>query len=316
MISIVVATHDRAALLPRLVGALEKQDAGLGSELEVVIVDDGSRDDTPAVLRDLAATSHLDLRVERLPVSRGPAAARNVGWRAASGTIVAFTDDDCVPDRGWLSALVAGARAADVVQGRTLPDPAQADAVGPFSRTVEVTSEDGYYQTCNIAYRRDVLERVGGFDERLTHSGEDTDLAWRARDAGAVTRFAPDALVLHDVRPSSLLVQLRDTTRWDGVVLCTRLHPGLRAMFHRRWFWKASHPPALLAAAGVVGAVATRRVAPLALVAPYVRHRIAGAPLRGGPRRRVAAIPGALVADLAEVAVLAAASARHRTVLL
>jgi glycosyltransferase involved in cell wall biosynthesis len=261
----------------------------------------------------------------RLDPGRGPAAARNLGWRATDAPLVAFTDDDCVPGPGWLAALSAAAARAGMAQGQTVPDPAQAAGRGPFSRTLEVREETGYYQTCNMAYRRDVLERLGGFDERFRYpTGEDTDLAWRALEDGASAEFVPAAIVYHDVRSSSFLAHLRDTRRWEGVVLAVRLHPRLRDRFHRRWFWKPSHPPAIAAAVGVALVVVSRApvrrrlsaLSALALMAPYVRYRSRVLPLEGGPRRRVAAIPLALVADLAEVGVLAAASARYRTLLL
>ena len=322
--SVVVATRNRADRLHRLVDALVAQDDG--GPFEVVIADDASDDDTVATAARLAGihAATLPVRVVRLWRQAGPAAARNRGWRAARASCIAFTDDDCVPQPGWLHALVAGLERADVAQGRTVPDPRQAERRGPFSRTLEVTAETGYYETANIAYRRQVLERVGGFDERFRYpTGEDTDLAWRARDAGARTTFVPEAVVYHDVRPSSFLTHLRDLRRWDGVVLAATLHPELRDLFHRRWWWRGSHPPALLAGVGTgmaVAAVARRRwwrlVPAAALVAPYARYRLRIEPLAGGPRRRAAAIPAALLADLGEVGVLARSSLRYRTLLL
>lgn len=318
-VSVVVATHRRPHVLNRLVTAIEGQ-RGAG-DVELIVVDDASGDGTWSELQRLAATSRVPMRIVAREHNGGPAAARNSGWPLARAPIVAFTDDDCVPQAGWLAALVAGVGAGtDVVQGRTLPDPDQAASLGPFSRTLEVNAEDGFYQTCNIAYRRPVLERVGGFDERFRQSAEDTDLAWRARAAGATTAFAPDALVFHDVRPSSFRAHLAGTTRWDGVVLIVREHPGVRDHLHRRWFWKASHPKAMLAAAGLTATVLARRrtsrLAGAVAIVPYLRYRTAVAPLRGGPRRRVAVIPLALVADLFEVGVLATASVRYGCLLL
>jgi glycosyltransferase involved in cell wall biosynthesis len=316
--SVVVATHERAHLLPRLLGALEAQ-VGAGP-FEVIVVDDASDDGTWRTLQALVRDARIPLRPFRLERNSGPATARNAGWRAARAPLVAFTDDDCVPQPTWLSALTAALGEADLVQGRTLPDPAQLGNTGPFSRTQEVTAENGFYQTCNIGYRRALLVSLDGFDDRL-HTGEDTELAWRARATGARSVFEPAALVHHDIRPSSFLVNLRDTSRWAGVVLAVRLHPGLRDHLYRHWFWKDSHPPAVLAAVGllIVGRPASttlNRLVGLGLVAAYVRYRSRSNPLRGGPRRRLAAIPAALVVDLAEVGVMAAASVRHRTLLL
>src|SRR6478609_4994583 len=109
-LSIVVATRSRADRLRALLAAL-------GDGLDVVAVADGATPEVLAVLRD------APVRVVELSPGRGPAAARNAGWRAATGSVVAFTDDDCVPSPGWAAAL-AGAAGADedvVVQGPVEP---------------------------------------------------------------------------------------------------------------------------------------------------------------------------------------------------
>jgi len=292
----------------------------------VVIVDDASPDDSSpdgpaAALERLSATARIRILALRQDRNAGPAAARNRGWRAGHGALVAFTDDDCTPTPGWLAALVAGFADADVVQGRTAPDPAQVHNHGPFSRTLDVAGPNGFFQTCNVGYRRADLESVGGFDESFRHPmGEDTELAWRVIGTGARTGFAPDALVHHDVRPSSLVTSLRDMGRWESVVLTARRYPPVRQFLHSRWFWKASHPPALLALAGLMLLLGSRgraRIGAAALLGPYVRHRLLVTPLPGTRRRaRVTLLPAALVHDLAEVAVLAAASVRYRRLLL
>lgn len=319
-VAVVVATYGRAALLPRLLAALQGQ---VGAPpCEVVVVDDGSRDQTPAVLHRLASASSVPVRIVRLPRNRGPATARNAGWRSSDAALVAFTDDDCVPTPGWLASLVRPLVDADLAQGCTLPDPAQLARSGPFSRTLRIEREDGFYQTCNIAYRRSVLEQAGGFDEAFRHpAGEDTELAWRVLEAGARSVFVPEALVHHDVRPSSVLAALRDTPRWGSVVLAVHKHPPLRGRLHSRVFWRASHPPALLATAGlcVLALGRTRTYVPLAAVlcTPYARLRLVTDPLpTAGPRRRVALLPAALLVDAAEVGVCAAASVRRRCLLL
>src|SRR4051812_244886 len=90
--SVVVATRNRAALLPRLVAALEAQ-AGAPA-FEVVLVDDASHDHTPTTLEQLTESASVPVRHLRLDENRGPATARNAGWRAARGELIAFTDDD------------------------------------------------------------------------------------------------------------------------------------------------------------------------------------------------------------------------------
>ena len=310
----VVATHERSALLRRLVAALEAQrDA---PPFEVVIVDDGSKDDTWAVLGELGAQSSVPLRPLRLDENRGPATARNVGWRAATAPLIAFTDDDCTPQPGWMRALGTALTTYDIALGATEPDPAQEENRGPFSHTMRIKGESGYYPTCNVGYRRDVLERAAGFDERFRYAyGEDADLAWRAKEAGARSTFVADAVVLHDIRPGSVRSYLADLRRRSGVVVLAGLHPGMRSLLHRGIFFRPSHPTALVAAAGIAAAIAPVpapwRLLGAALITPYVRHRRAH-PMPGLRWPGYRAVPVALATDLLEVAVLARASLRFR----
>jgi GT2 family glycosyltransferase len=319
-ISVVVATHNRSSLLPRLVHALERQ-TGLPS-FEVVVVDDASTDDTRSVLERLRAKASVPLKVLSTPRNAGPATARNLGWRAAGAPLVAFTDDDCTPDPGWLAALRARLDEADLVQGRTLSDPDGWPARSVFARTVEVTFERGFYETCNMGYRRALLERLGGFDESFRHPfGEDADLAWRALEAGARSAFEPDALVIHAVWPSSFGAHLREAARRDGIVRAVGRHPQLRSRLHRRWFYQQSHPYAIAAAVGLglcARGAARRRLSiiGLALVAPYADFRLRVKPVRGRRRNLPALVALLLAGDLAEIAVLARASARYRTLVL
>jgi GT2 family glycosyltransferase len=318
-VSVVVATYNRQARLGRLLDSLGAQRNA--PPFEVVVVDDGSTDGTGRVLEDRHPPS-FTLRVVRQQSNRGPAAARNAGWRAATGDVVCFTDDDCRPEPDWLGRLLAALEGVDVAQGRTVPDPAEAGNRGPFSRTMHVPYEQGFYETCNIAYRRQWLHDLGGFDERFRFpQGEDTDLAWRARGAGARTAFAADAVVRHAVWPSDFTAHLRDMRRRDGLVLMYRKHPGLRRHFGRRVLFRQIHGPTI-AAAGALLALSARRRSPacwfLATAAggwyAWVCHLV-----RPGPPRRwqwPIVLPLAFVADVYEVAVMARASVRYRTLLL
>jgi GT2 family glycosyltransferase len=317
-ISVVVATHNRAPLLARLFAGLEAQ-VGI-ADFDVVIVDDASTDDTWPVLNALADRSSLDITCERLPRNAGPATARNIGWRATSASIVAFTDDDCAPTPGWLARLHKSAADADVVQGRTLPDPSQRHNLGPFSRLLDVAHEEGFYQTCNIAYRREILERLDGFFEEFRFpAGEDTDLAWRAKESGATTYFDANAIVHHDIRPSDFWVAIKDTWRWQSAALTVSRHPQLREAFVSKYVWRESHRVALGALAGVAAVALKPRsraawVAGATAAAPYVRYRTKTAPLPGiGPRRRWLLLPGALAVDTAEIASCLVGSVKHRT---
>jgi glycosyltransferase involved in cell wall biosynthesis len=321
--TVVVATRNRARLLPRLVAALEAQEGA--PPFEVVIVDDASTDATPAVLHSLAERSSLALRVERQPVRGGQSAGRDRGWRAGRGDLVLFTDDDCVPSPGWVAALVRELDEVDLVQGRTIPAPDQSANDGPFSRTLEVTEANGTYATCNMGYRRAWLEKVDGFDVRYRqHAGEDTDLALRCRELGASFAFAADALVEHDVRPSSFRAALKGTWRWHTLPTTLRRHPDLASAFHSDHVWRESHvptAPALAgAAAGILCGLAGRpRIGAVVAAAsglPYASYRLRRVPVTLSKPARIALLPATFVVDGTEVLVLLVGSARARRLLL
>ena len=315
-VSVVVASRDRAALLERLLGVLEKQTLGT-NRFEVVVVDDGSADDTGRVLERTQREASFALRALRHPASLGPAAARNRGWRAARAPVVAFTDDDCVPDPAWLeTGLETMGADPVVVVGRTAPPEEQRELAGrAFARYIRV-DEPRFFETCNVFYRRQDLVSAGGFDERCRRpGGEDTRLAMAVRDLGVVPRFAPAALVHHDVRYEGFRGALREAPRWQDVPIVFRGRPEARPELLHRWlFWKPTHPPALLAAAGI--AVGLRHPVALVLVLPWLRLRLRSRPLAAGHLARVAALPGGLVLDLVEVGVMVRGSLRHRTLVL
>jgi glycosyltransferase involved in cell wall biosynthesis len=193
-ISIIVPTRNRSALLSRLLDSF----ASLRYPAwEAIVVDDGSTDDTAAVVQRHRAGG---LPVRYLHQEWGKmGAARNLGMEHAEGEILAFTDDDCVVEPSWLEAIAAAFAAhADAagIQGKTVTDHA---AMTPFTRQVEQLEGGQPYRTCNIAYRKDVLRRLGGFDPHLIR-GEDVVMGQRALELGSIP-FAPGAVVCHPPRP-------------------------------------------------------------------------------------------------------------------
>jgi glycosyltransferase involved in cell wall biosynthesis len=205
-VSVVVPTRNRAGFLSRLLAALAEQDC---SSLEVIVVDDASTDETPRILEAWEGEGRVAVRLDRPTGSYG---ARNVGWRAARGAVVAFTDDDCVPDRGWIAGLVR-ALDADAVgaQGMTL---AEGGEITPFTHQIEQRRPGPPYRTCNIAYRREALERVGGFDESFRWYG-DNILGLRVRQTGEIA-WAPEAVLRHPPRPRQWRTRDEWLARFDA----------------------------------------------------------------------------------------------------
>lgn len=216
-IAVVVPTRNRAALLDRLLDSLTRVEY---SDWELVVVDDGSIDTTPSVVRRHRAAG-LPVTYRYQPWSK-MGAARNNGIHASSAGIVAFTDDDCTVTPGWLRELAQAFAAhpnALGVQGRTVTDRA---AMTPFTRQVEQVVGGQPYRTCNIAYRRTVLEQVGGFDPNLIR-GEDVALGRMVLEHGPIV-FAPNAVVCHPPRPK----EWADRRAWR-VLLESEMH------FRRRY---------------------------------------------------------------------------------
>lgn len=314
--AVVVSTHNRAGRLQRLVAALEAQTLP-HDRFEVVIVDDASTDGTSSLLDSLAGGPRITLRVIHQKERRGAAAGRNLGWRSTQAPVVAFTDDDCVPAPGWLeSGLEAMKEGADIVVGRTEPPPDQlALADRPFSLVLDVSSTQ-FLETCNVFYRRQDLDRVGGLDERFRRpSGEDTDLGLRVTALGRDAVFTEKAIVHHDIRARSALEAVVESFRWRDLPLVVRGRPWARPrLLYHRIFWKPSHPPAIVAVAGC--ALGLRWRPALVLALPWIVHRWRVYPTCANRRRRLVAMPAAFAVDVSEVVAMTWGSVRHGTLLL
>lgn len=186
--TVIIAVRDEVKTLPACLDAIEGQDFDR-AEVETLVVDGGSTDGCD----DLVAARGLPLLRDG---GSGPGAARNIGLRAARGDIIAFTDADCIPRFDWLSRLSAAFRDPaihGVAGGMRMP---RETLLGRMEDNDARQYYSGYV-TANVAYRREVLLDVGGFDEGL-RCAEDYDLAWRVLDAGYRIEHVPTALVLHD----------------------------------------------------------------------------------------------------------------------
>ena len=312
-ITVVVPTFRRAGNLPRLIGALEAQTLP-ASRFEVVVVDNGSEDDTSAVLESLAASSAIDLRPLRIEVNRGPAPARNLGWRSARADYVAFTDDDCVPRPDWLEQALRTCRATPdlgVLQGATLRPTAAYD-YGPNTVFRETLTPSPYFEGCNLVFPRSVLARTGGFDETYHFGGEDTAAGWSAIETGGRWLFDETCAVEHDVVERPLRWHLMMAWREGNLVDVAVRHTALR----RQGFWRpwAHRPWNVAFALGVAGtAVSLRRRSALVLWLPWLWFRV---PRVASPRAFAVGLGRRFLNDAVVFAGMARASARNRTVVL
>jgi len=314
--SIVVATHNRAGFLPELIRALEAQRT---DRYEVVVVDDGSADDTWTVLSAAISRSAAPALAVRLDPGRGPSIARNVGATEARGEWLAFTDDDCLAEPQWLGELLAAQDGSAVVQGRTLP---LGDRPGAWARSIHVSAPSSLYETCNLGVRRTDFLAAGGFPvlallpgQRARGFGEDAALGARmAADHGRV--WAERALVRHRWLPGSYRDHIRGQVRLAAFPALAEAVPEVAdACWHRVFL----SPRTAALDLGMVGMLAGRKVWPLALALPYVTLVRPEARWRAGGRagaatwRRAGQLVGA---DLAGFVALLVGSVRARRLLL
>ena len=303
----VVASVGRDTRLAFLLEALQRQTLQ-SDRFEVIVVRGRLPGRPPGPAAELGATL-----IDSEP--RGPGELRNKGIAVARAPLVAFTDDDCRPAPDWLEQLLAAAAREEgdfILQGRTEPDPDELRRLHGLARSQSIVGPSEWYQACNIAYPRALLERVGGFDERFDGGGEDADLGLRAVAAGARPVYVGSALVWHAVHSRHLWDAIRDQGRWHTIPLVIARHAEQRRALELGVFWRAGHPRVLLAAAGVL---ASRRHPALAAAAavPYVRHHLRG--YDTAPRGLVRAaldLPGRAVVDLVGVGATLRASRRHR----
>lgn len=290
--AVVVPSVGRASLQRTLRG-LADQPAAV-RPVEVVVADDRPLlPDAPEPLDPAALLPDAPwpLRVVRTG-GRGPAAARNAGWRSTSAPWVAFLDDDVVVPPGWADGLVADLRAAadDVagVQGR-IHVPVSGPRPTDWERSTRGL-EDARWATADMAYRRDALEAVAGFDERFPRAyREDADLAVRVRAAGG-RLVVGERSVVHPVRPADDAVSVRVQAGAADDALMRAVHgPRWRDVAEAgrgRFPWHVATVAAAVTAVGaaVAGRPRAASVAGLAwagLTADFARRRIAPGPRPG-----------------------------------
>ena len=227
-VSVVVATYNGGKTLRICLRSLCKLNY---PDFEIIVIDDGSKDDVPEIAQSFDPERVKYIRQE----NQGLSAARNAGMNAATGEIVAYTDDDCRADEDWLYYLAADLAESDFVAmggHNFLPpeDSSTAAAVmaapgGPI-HVMLTAREAEHIPGCNMAFRKDALEAVGGFDPVYRKAGDDVDVCWRLQDAGHKIGFNPVGFVWH-YRRSTVAAYLKQQSGYgEAEALLQRKHPG------------------------------------------------------------------------------------------
>ena len=200
-ISVVVCSYNGALTIDETLARLGNLDY---PDFEIIVVDDGSADQTSAI-----ASKH-SVRLFRTE-NNGLSAARNVGLNAARGSIVAYIDDDAYPDTHWLRYLASAFLKSDHagIGGPNIPPPGDglisdcvSNAPGGPAHVLLTDDIAEHIPGCNMAYRREHLLAIGGFDPRFKIAGDDVDLCWRLQERDLTIGFAPAAVVWHHRRSS------------------------------------------------------------------------------------------------------------------
>jgi len=196
-VSVVVCSYNGGKTLDRCLESLKHVDY---PDYEVVLVDDGSKDNTQEI-----AAKHpwiVSIRQE----NKGLSFARNVGARAAKGDVIVYTDSDCMADPDWLYYLVGTLLSGDYagVGGPNISPPAEnwvqacvSAAPGGPSHVLLTDVVAEHIPGCNMAFHRWAFEQVGGFDPEYRKAGDDVDFCWRLQSSGGVIAFSPAAIVWH-----------------------------------------------------------------------------------------------------------------------
>jgi GT2 family glycosyltransferase len=234
-VSVVVCSYNGASTLGACLHSLADLDY---PDYEVIVVDDGSTDDTRAVLANFP-----DVRAIHQP-NQGLSVARNVGLAAAAGAIVAYTDSDCVADRDWLTCLVARLErsGAAAVGGPNLaPEDGRVAACiaacpGQPMHVLESDQVAEHIPGCNMAFRREALQAINGFDPQFHKAGDDVDICWRLQQAGFWITFAPSAFVWHHRRQTPRRYLKQQAGYGEAEALLRFKHPDrFNGRGHGKW---------------------------------------------------------------------------------
>ena len=232
-VSVVVCAYNAASTLRECLMSLSRVDY---PDYEVVLVDDGSQDDTPQIAAEFPQVRYIR------QTNRGLSFARNVGARHALGEVIAYTDADCVADEDWLRCLLQAMRDQGVpaIGGPNITPhsdgwSAHCVAASPGNPS-HVMFDDRYAEHipgCNMAFRREALMTLGGFDHQYRAAGDDVDFCWRLLDQGGAIGYAPGGFVWHHRRQNVRAYLKQQIGYGRAEALLHFMHPHRFSLFGR-----------------------------------------------------------------------------------
>ena len=225
-ISVVIPTYKRPNLLMKCLSALANQDLGK-ENFEVLVVSDGPDAVNRTLIGDWNSKHLLNLSYLETAEKKGPAAARNLGWQSASAPLIAFTDDDCLPAMGWLTALLEQYAGEDLLAMTGFTRVPLSDRPTDFELNTSHLQRASFI-TANCACTRKALRFVKGFDERFQSAWrEDSDLEFKLICNQIPIRKVREAMVVHPVREAAWGVSLKEQKKGLYNVLLYQKFPDL-----------------------------------------------------------------------------------------
>lgn len=298
-VTVVIPVRDHLDYIAALLSAPK----ALAEAAEILVVDDASSD--PDALRAVVTTAaHPNVRMVRMDVGRGPAAARNYGAALARTDVLAFVDADCMPESGWMAPLLAHfddakvgaaaprvraqehseARASSTTEALLAFELARGPLeTGPEARSVGPGHQVLHVPSAAILVRKAAFEAVEGFDERFDRpTGEDTDFEWRMVQAGWTVRYEPSSEVRHPVRADLVKVLRQRFVYQLSEATLARRHPGVSNMRVE----PANLVALVLAARGRIGAAVGVLMVGCVVPAPFWQR--SGFEMQDAVRKRIA----------------------------
>jgi glycosyltransferase involved in cell wall biosynthesis len=239
LISVIVPTYNRNDLLAKCLDCLQPSVQNVDKEKYEVIVTDDSKEQTAKAF--IEANYSWVKWVEG--AHKGPAANRNNGAKHAAGEWLAFTDDDCLPDKNWISSIykmIIEQPSLLAIEGKTITERERER----FDESAPVNLTGGYFWSCNIALKKEFFFELRGFEERLPYAAmEDVILRETIKAKGIEIVFNPNVLVVHPWKRDYFVKNFREKiNKYHTSILCKKLYPQLtQKMNGRRYLMGGLH---------------------------------------------------------------------------